>query len=79
MSYRSANLLLGNDECAAAIECALLGPELLFTSDAFIAVTGAWMTPMCDGEEVPRNTVVAIQATGQAGVIYCEIRYIVIG
>jgi len=62
VSYRSANLLLGNDECAAAIECALLGPELLFTSDAFIAVTGAWMTPMCDGEEVPRNTVVAIQA-----------------
>lgn len=30
-------------------------------------------------ETVVEATVVAIQATGQAGVVYCEIRYIVIG
>lgn len=62
VSFRSANLLLGNDECAAAIECALLGPELRFTSDTFIAITGASMIPVCDGEVVPRNTVIAVRA-----------------
>lgn len=62
MSYRSANLLLGNDETAAALECALMGPELTFTTPTRIAVTGARMAPSIDGEAQPTNTVLAIQA-----------------
>lgn len=35
-----ANWLVGNDADAAVLECALVGPELRFESDALIAVTG---------------------------------------
>jgi antagonist of KipI len=39
-ALRLANLLVGNDESVAALEFALLGPELEFSDDAVIAVTG---------------------------------------
>ncbi|CAM3836863.1 5-oxoprolinase subunit C family protein [Tsukamurella ocularis] len=61
-SFRAANLLLGNEETAAVLECALMGPELRFGEDAHIAVTGAAMTPKLDGVDQPLNTVVAVQA-----------------
>ncbi len=60
--YRSANLLVGNDESAAALECALMGPELTFTEDAQVAVTGARMVLAIDGEEHPLDTVLDIRA-----------------
>jgi biotin-dependent carboxylase-like uncharacterized protein len=50
----SANLLVGNDEGAAALEVVFLGPELEFTRDAMVAVTGAELPPKVDGE--PRET-----------------------
>jgi biotin-dependent carboxylase-like uncharacterized protein len=62
ISYRAANLLLGNDETAAAIECALVGPTLRFTQDTHLAVTGAEMRPVVDGEEQQTNTVFAVKA-----------------
>jgi antagonist of KipI len=40
-AVRVANLLLGNRASAAALECTLVGPELEFSSAAWIAVTGA--------------------------------------
>lgn len=45
-----ANLLVGNDEGAAGLEAVFIGPQLEFTEDAVVAVTGADMTPMVDGE-----------------------------
>ena len=62
LSYRAANLLLGNSETAAALECALMGPELVFTEAAHICVTGAEMAAKVDGEPRPTNTVLAIEA-----------------
>lgn len=62
ISYRAANLLLGNPETAAALECALMGPKLVFTEDAHVCVTGAEMVPKVDGEARPTNTVLAINA-----------------
>lgn len=62
LSYRTANLLLGNDETAAVLECALMGPELTFTGATYIAVTGAQMVPSIDGEAKPTNTVLAVGA-----------------
>ncbi|GEL17355.1 5-oxoprolinase subunit C family protein [Pseudonocardia asaccharolytica] len=50
-SLRAANLLVGNQAGAAALECVYLGPELAFTVDAVVAVTGATMTPRVNGEE----------------------------
>ncbi len=48
-SLRAANLLVGNDEGAAALEAVFMGPTLEFTEDAVVAVTGGEMPPMVDG------------------------------
>ena len=50
-ALRCANLLVGNDEGAAALEAVFIGPELEFTEAAVVAVTGADMTPKVDGDE----------------------------
>ncbi|HSE07577.1 MAG TPA: biotin-dependent carboxyltransferase family protein [Nocardioidaceae bacterium] len=62
LSFRAANLLLGNEETAAVLECAIMGPELVFTEPAFVAVTGARMQPKIDGEEQPMDTVLEVDA-----------------
>jgi biotin-dependent carboxylase-like uncharacterized protein len=49
-SLRAANMLVGNDEGAAVLEVVFMGPELEFTSDALVAVTGAALPPKVDGE-----------------------------
>ena len=41
ISFRCREPALGNDETAAVLECALMGPELTFTEDIQVAVTGA--------------------------------------
>ena len=45
----AGNLLVGNSEAAAALEIVFLGPELSFTQDALVAVTGAELPPRLDG------------------------------
>jgi biotin-dependent carboxylase-like uncharacterized protein len=52
-SLAAANLLVGNAQGAAALECAYLGPELRFGEAAVVAVTGAELAPRVDGEERP--------------------------
>ena len=39
LSFRKANILVGNDENEAALEVTLMGPIFTFTSDNIIAVT----------------------------------------
>lgn len=58
----AANLLVGNDAGAAALEATLLGPELLFSSSAIVAITGAEATPKINGEARPRNESFAVRA-----------------
>ena len=53
-ALRAANMLVGNDEGAAALEAVFMGPELEFTQDATVAVAGADLPPRIDGE--PRET-----------------------
>jgi len=60
-SFRAANLLVGNDESAAVLECTLMGPELEFQRDALIAVTGAEMAPKLNGALAPRNEAIAVK------------------
>ncbi len=50
-ALRAANILVGNDEGAAALEAVFMGPEIEFTADAVVAVTGAELPPKLDGEE----------------------------
>jgi biotin-dependent carboxylase-like uncharacterized protein len=61
-SFTAANLLVGNDESAAVLECTLMGPELEFQRDAVIAVTGAQMAPKLNGAPAPRNEALAVKA-----------------
>ncbi|NGQ91407.1 biotin-dependent carboxyltransferase [Rhodobacter sp. HX-7-19] len=51
LSLAAANLLVGNPAGAAALEAVFMGPELEFTADAMVAVTGADMPPKVDGQE----------------------------
>ena len=55
-ALRVANMLVGNDENAAVLEAVFLGPEIEFTSDAIVAVTGAELPPKVDGKVQPTWT-----------------------
>ena len=62
LALRAGNLLVGNDESAAGLEAVFVGPQLEFTKDALIAVTGAEMPIKLDGEEQPSWTAVKVKA-----------------
>jgi biotin-dependent carboxylase-like uncharacterized protein len=61
-ALRAANLLVGNEEGAAGLELALMGPELVFGAPAIVAITGAETTPKINGEARPRNESFAVRA-----------------
>ena len=52
-SHRLANLLVGNGEDAAALECQFMGPSLRFRRDGVAAVTGSDMGAALDDRAVP--------------------------
>jgi biotin-dependent carboxylase-like uncharacterized protein len=54
LALKAANLLVGNKEGAAVLEAVFMGPELTFTEEATVAVTGADLPPRVNGE--PRET-----------------------
>src|SRR5215471_14241684 len=61
-ALRVSNLLVGNDEGAAALEASLLAPDLLFRAPAIVAIAGAEATPKINGEPRPRNESFAVRA-----------------
>lgn len=61
LSLTAANLLVGNPAGAAVLEAVFLGPELEFTTDAIVAVTGADMPPKVDGVEQPGWTAFPVK------------------
>lgn len=48
-SMRIANILISNDMDEAVLEITVTGPELEFTSNQVISITGADISPMIDG------------------------------
>ncbi|MBN9793047.1 allophanate hydrolase [Pseudonocardia sp. TMWB2A] len=52
-SLTCANALVGNPDGAAALEIVYMGPELVFTGPATVAVAGATITPTVNGEPRP--------------------------
>jgi biotin-dependent carboxylase-like uncharacterized protein len=50
LALAAANLLVGNKEGAAVLEAVFMGPDLQFTEDATVAVTGAELPPKVNGE-----------------------------
>ena len=62
LSLRAANMLVGNPEDAACLEAVFMGPELEFTEDAVVAVTGADLPPRVDGTQQEGWTSFAVRA-----------------
>jgi biotin-dependent carboxylase-like uncharacterized protein len=58
----AANRLVGNGEGEAGLEAVFMGPEIRFTADAVVAVTGADLPPRLDGVEQPSWTALAVKA-----------------
>lgn len=61
-AFRTANILVGNPEGESALEATVLGPTLRFDQDNVIAVTGADMSPVLNGQPCPMYQAVAVRA-----------------
>jgi biotin-dependent carboxylase-like uncharacterized protein len=61
-SFRLANVLVGNEPGAAALECQFVGATLKLQRAGVIAVTGADMQPKLDDEPVPMWESIAVKA-----------------
>jgi 5-oxoprolinase (ATP-hydrolysing) subunit C len=61
-SFRLANVAVGNEPGAAALECQFVGPTLKFQRGAVIAVTGADMQPKLDDQPIPMWESIAVEA-----------------
>lgn len=57
-----ANILAGNPENDAVLECTMLGPQLRFDADNTIAITGGDLTASLDGQPLPTYRAIAVQA-----------------
>lgn len=61
-ALRIANILVGNQEGAAALELTLLGPQLKVLAPIKLALTGADLGAEINGQEFPRWETVAVKS-----------------
>ena len=57
-----ANILVGNEDGEAVLECTMMGPQIQFDTDNCIAITGGDLGPMLDGKPVANYTAIAVKA-----------------
>ncbi|MBQ0059920.1 MAG: biotin-dependent carboxyltransferase family protein [Lachnospiraceae bacterium] len=57
----TANFLVGNEAGDPVLEFLLIGPRIMMTSDAVIAVTGGDFTPKINGQPMPMYEAVAVK------------------
>lgn len=62
VSFRLANIAVGNPEGAPALEATMGGPALRFDTDTWVCVTGAPAPVSIDGTRVPQWQPVLVQA-----------------
>ena len=76
LSLRVANLMVGNEENAPALEMTLLGATLEFDESAIVAITGADCECKAGTDRVPLNTAfeLAAGAVLQCGSMTCGAR-----
>ena len=60
-AFRIANLLVDNDDNAPVLEFCLAGPTLRFTTNTFIAITGADFNPTLNGKPIPMYVAVLVK------------------
>ncbi|HET8858804.1 biotin-dependent carboxyltransferase family protein [Marivirga sp.] len=61
-SAAMANHLVGNKKNVPVLEITMTGPEILFDSDALIALTGAPFELYCDDKLIENNTAIYIKS-----------------
>jgi urea carboxylase len=61
-SFRLANVVVGNEPGAAALECQFVGPTLKVQRAGVIAITGADMQPKLDDQPIPMWESIAVEA-----------------
>lgn len=69
-SARAANILVGNDQDAALLECTYLGPRLRFTQAGVVAITGADMPAQVAGQPAPAWAPVRVAAGEELSFAY---------
>lgn len=57
-----ANILVGNDQGEAVLECTMMGPHLQFNADNCIAITGGDLGPTLDGAAIPNYKAISVKA-----------------
>lgn len=61
-AMKIANILVGNDEGEAVLECTMMGPQLTFNAANVIAITGGDLGPRLDNQPVATYAAFAVQA-----------------
>lgn len=61
-SHRLANFLVGNEEDHASLEITMVGPSILFNSNACIVITGANLSPSINNEPIANNRPLIVSA-----------------
>ena len=62
LSFRYANVLVGNDSSASGLEMAITGPTLKFNQESVIALCGASIEAFLEGQKVGMNEAITIPA-----------------
>ncbi len=62
LSAKIGNDLLGNDQSAAVMEFALVGPKLLFSAETVVAIAGAGIEVLVNEVEVPMYRCIELRA-----------------
>ena len=57
-----ANILVGNEEAEAVLECTIMGPQLQFNTANVIAITGGNLGPTLDHQPVANYAAFAVEA-----------------
>lgn len=62
LSFRLGNILVGNNENAAAIEVTMMGPTLKFESKTAFSITGGDLSPKLNGNRIDMWKVIFVEA-----------------
>ena len=61
-AMKIANILVGNEENEAVLECTMLGPQLRFDADNVVAITGGDLGPTLDHQPVENYAAFIVRA-----------------
>jgi len=61
-AMKIANILVGNEDNEAVLECTMMGPQLRLDADNVIAITGGDLGPTLDNQPVENYAALAVRA-----------------